>query len=166
VPFEDEYLPLTEFTNYSINQYGDILNIYDHKMAYMSIQNGIPKVWLVKNGKQYCRSIPLLVAKTWLERSKWNHFDTPIQLDGDRTNCCVDNLMWRPRWFAIRYHQERKKCTPNCRRQWALESPETGEVFRTYCECATRYGFLERDIKYRVNTPQPMFPYDFHLVSF
>jgi hypothetical protein len=46
-----------------------------------------------------------MVAEAFCEGQS-EHWNTPIHLDGDRENCRADNLMWRPRWFAVQYHRQ------------------------------------------------------------
>jgi hypothetical protein len=72
-------------------------------------------------------------------------FDTPINLDGDRFNCCLQNLMWRPRWFAVQYNRQFRE-----RYDRPIEVPlkaaDTKEVFPNSLAAAIRYGLLERDV--------------------
>ena len=104
----------------------------------------------------------MIVAKTWLPQPERDTFDTPIQLDGVRRNCRADNLMWRPRWFAIAFHKERRtEIYPNWRASFELV--ETGEVFEHPRECAMKYGVLENDVAVALaNGHNHVFPQWFH----
>ena len=62
-------------------------------------------VGLFRDQEQYKRSVALLVAKAFLKQPS-EFFDTPINLNGDRLDNQVINLMWRPRWFAIKYNRQ------------------------------------------------------------
>jgi hypothetical protein len=85
----------------------------------------------------------------WLKRSLQEEFDHVIQLDGDRSNCRADNLMWRPRWFAIRYH-----------RQWRTPHPyrvadpiydvATELVYDGTAGVAITFGLLEKEILFSI----------------
>ena len=105
---------------------------------------------------QYHKSVPLLVAKAFLPEPG-GPFDTPINLDGDRWNNCVENLAWRPRWFAIRYNQQFR---------YQYENPiltpimdlETGAVSDNSFECAKDYGLLERDLVLAIVNSTPVWP--------
>jgi hypothetical protein len=107
-------------------------------------QTGVLQVGMMRDGRQYHRSVPLLVAKAFLPPLS-KAFDTPINLDGDRYNNRVDNLAWRPRWFAIRYNQQFRQPVEN-----PIDMPiidlKTREVSQNSLECAKRYGLLERDL--------------------
>jgi hypothetical protein len=84
------------------------------------------------------------VAKAFLPQ-KNEAFDTPIHLDGDRLNCHVDNLEWRPRWFAISYHMQFKNRWPV-----PIEAPlrdmETEEIYDGSWAVALTFGLLEKDV--------------------
>lgn len=98
---------LEEFPKYQISDRGEIVNdTSDRPVTLTRNQQGILRVGLVIDGRgQHSRSVARLVANTFLP-GRTDIFDTPIHLDGDRTNCELVNLMWRPRWFAIKYHQQ------------------------------------------------------------
>ena len=96
------------------------------------------------NGIQFKRGVALLVAKAFLEPPALETFDTPINLDGDRYNNCVENLTWRPRWFAVKYHQQFDGHTPkfNCQ----IQEIHTGFRFANSMVAATMFGLLDEEI--------------------
>lgn len=98
----------------------------------------------MRDGVQYHRSVPLLVAKAFLPRLS-APFDTPINLDGDRHNNHIDNLAWRPRWFAIKYNQQFRHPY-----EFPILLPimdtKTFEISANSFECVKRYGLLEKDL--------------------
>jgi hypothetical protein len=98
---------LAEFPNYQISDLGEIVNSRTDREIHPSInQQGIAKISLYKDrSRLMTRSLAVLVAETFIPQPN-PQFNTPIHLDGDRMNCRVDNLVWRPRWFAIRYHRQ------------------------------------------------------------
>lgn len=164
-----EWRRIDDFDGYDVSEDGDVYNSFNEKLLTKTInQQGIPTVALVKDfidGKQRRRSVPLLVAKAFLPDPPSEHFNTPIHLDGDRSNCRANNLTWRPRWFAIKYHQER--CIepfPNWVRPF--EVIETGEIFDHPKPCAIRYGLLEGTdlgIHNAIVNEKFVFPTGFHL---
>jgi hypothetical protein len=111
-------------------------------------QFGLLQVGLMRKGQQYHRSVPLLVAKAFLPPVA-GPFDTPINLDGDRRNNRVENLLWRPRWFAIKYNQQ-FKYPPENRINAQIADLKTGEVSENSFECAKRYGLLESDLIFSI----------------
>jgi hypothetical protein len=84
-------------------------------------------------------------------------FDTPIQLDGDPLNCSVDNLMWRPRWYAVRYKNQFKEqhTTPINKPVHAINE---GEKFPNSLAAACRYGLLEEEVVSSVHNRTPAWP--------
>lgn len=97
---------LEEFPDYAINDLGEVHNIKTGMPRKTSInQQGIVKVSLYQGRELITRSVAVMVAEAFCE-GRTEFFNTPIHLDGDRENCRADNLMWRPRWFAVQYHRQ------------------------------------------------------------
>lgn len=86
------------------------------------------------------KSVALLVAQEFLPRAKSPLYNTPIFLDGDKTNCAASNLMWRPRWYAVCYHKMFAEKPINV----SILVQDTGEVFGTLREMCTKYGLVEK----------------------
>lgn len=140
----EEWRQVGDFPGYSISSAGRVRNDDTGRiMALSRNQAGVIHVGLTKSLRQYKRSVAVLVACYFLDPPRLN-FDTPIHLDGDRDNCEADNLMWRPRWFAIKYHQQFE----NNRRGYhsPIREISTGEEFETSWQAAVKYGLLDRDI--------------------
>jgi hypothetical protein len=133
------------FPGYSVSDYGRIRA--DKSGRFLSLnenQYGLVQVGMMRNGVQHHRSVPLLVARAFIPRDKVP-FDTPINLDGDRHNNRVDNLVWRPRWFAIKYNQQFRRPYENPIASRIIDL-KTQEVSENSFECACRYGLLEQDL--------------------
>jgi hypothetical protein len=148
---------IPEFTWYSVSDWGRIRSDKSGRiLALNENQSGLVNVGLVKGGVQYHRSVPLLVATAFIFRP-YGPFDTPINLDGDRFNNHVDNLEWRPRWFAIKYHMQFKRQPDN-----PIEIPifdiDTNVISQNSFECAISYGLLEDEIIDSVYTGRPVWP--------
>jgi hypothetical protein len=116
----------------------------------------VPYVGLVREWKQEVRSLARIVAHVYLGPPD-QIFDTPIHLDGDRTNCSVDNLMWRPRWYAVRYHQQFRQRYHN-----PIEEPVKvrGEAKRyaNSLAAAMEFGLLEREVVLSILNATPAVP--------
>lgn len=141
----DEWREVREFPGYSVSRDGLVRN--DETGRFMTLlrnQGGIINVGLTKNLVQYKRSVTVLVAEAFLPTHPLESFDTPINLDGDRSNNHVDNLMWRPRWFAVKYFQQ----FTNGLRGYSVPIIDinSGEQFQTSWEAATKYGLIDREI--------------------
>lgn len=133
------------FEDYSVSNYGNIRSNKSGRILLVSPnQFGVFQVGLMKDGIQYHRSVPLLVAKAFLP-IKPGPFDTPINLDGDRSNNHVNNLVWRPRWFAIKYNRQ-FRYSSELHISKPLMDLKTEEISSDSFECAKRYGLLEEDI--------------------
>lgn len=97
---------IEEFPSYEVSEFGEFFNARtDRELRTSMTQQGHAKISLYKDGRLLTRSAALLVANAFHDKPD-DHFDTPIHLDGDLMNCRADNLMWRPRWYAIRFHQQ------------------------------------------------------------
>lgn len=141
----EEWKPIATFKGYSVSNMGRIRNDKTERILETNLnQYGVMFVGLMREGVQRHRSVPLLVARAFLER-KWPSFDTPINLNGDRTDNRVENLAWRPRWFAIRYNQQFHDRYdfgfPN-----RVRNTKTGEIYENSWDCAIKNGLLERDL--------------------
>lgn len=136
---------IPDFPIYSVSDFGLVRNDVTGRIMRSKVnQFGIPYVGLMKDGVQYQRSVPRLVALMFIPQDL-DTFDTPISLNGDRFNCAVENLMWRPRWFAIQYHQQFKNPYQNHIGR-PLRAIDDEEVFRNSFDVSVRYGLLERDV--------------------
>lgn len=140
---------LIEYPGYAVSNYGHIMNTHTDLVKNPSTnQQGILMVNFSINQKQLVRSVALIVANHFLEPPKEEHFDTPIHLDGDRTNCHVYNLAWRPRWFAVKYHQQFNEYERENRHGFKtpVEITKTGEIFPNSWQAAVKYGLLDFEI--------------------
>lgn len=142
---KEEWRPIEGFPDYSVSNLGRIrADRTERLLALNENQFGVLQVGLMRGGVQYHRSVPLLVATAFIPKPS-EPFDTPINKNGDRTNNRVDNLLWRPRWFAIKYNRQFRHPfdNPITMRLIDLKSREISE---NSFECACRYGLLEQDI--------------------
>lgn len=153
----EEWREIPGFESYAVSNLGRVLNIEtDRIMALTKNQQDIVKVNLMQDGRLSTRSVALMVANQFLP-DPVEPSDTPIHLDGDRTNCGADNLVWRPRWYAINYHRQFEHVTPY-RMHVPIENLCTGERFRGTLEASIYYGILEHDIAKSVLKLLPAVP--------
>lgn len=143
--YREEWVPIEGFPGYSINPLGQVVRDSSSRLIHPRFnQYGVPYVGLMRDWKQCNRSLPRLVAEHFLSPPS-EIFDTPINLDGDRENCCVDNLMWRPRWYAVHYNNQFKDRYENPINA-PIKALDTHEVFPDSLSAACRYGLLEREV--------------------
>lgn len=159
---QEKWVQIKEFPNYCVSNYGRVRRISNNRILTRSpIQKGIMTVGLMFEGEIHRRSVSLLVATTFISPPKYKYdVPTPIHLDGDRSNCRVDNLRWRPRWFAIHYH---KQITLDLFPRWngLFELIDTGEIYSHPRECAKQYGLLQSDIHIALLDESRIFPYGY-----
>lgn len=137
---------IPEFPGYSVSNQGDVQTDKTGRiLATFQNQSGLVCVGMMRDGTQYHRSVPLLVAKAFLPKHKLPAFNTPVNLNGDRYDNAVDNLAWRPRWFVVKYNRQFIYPYANPI-PYPIIDLENGEVSENSFECAKRYGLLEEDL--------------------
>lgn len=159
---QERWRMILEFPNYSISDHGRVRNEDTGRiLTRLSNQRGIAHVGLTRSRVLYKRSITVLVAEAFLAPAgdimdPEGVFDTPIHLDGDRLNSHVKNLMWRPRWFAVKYHLQFQQDGAGLNRP--VEIIETGETFKSSWDAATTLGVLDREIVFSVMSKNYVWP--------
>lgn len=140
-----DWTPVQGFPGYSIHPDGLVRRDANGRLLHLKVnQYGVPYVGLMRAWEQKQRSLAKLVAQAFLPRAL-EAFDTPINLDGDRRNCSVENLMWRPRWFAVQFNRQFREPYES-----PIETPirdvKGKEVLPDSLAVSKRYGLLERDV--------------------
>lgn len=142
---KEQWKHIKGFPGYSVSNTGLIRSDkFERNLSLYENQYGVLCVGLMKNGVQRHRSVPLLVMKAFNPHRR-DAFDTPINLDGDRHNNHIDNLVWRPRWFAVKYNRQFREPFSYPINDM-IEDLKTGEISANSFECAKRYGLLEEDL--------------------
>jgi hypothetical protein len=137
--------PIPNFEDYSISSEGRVRSEKSGRILCVNQnQYGLVYVGLMQDGIQKHRSVPLLVAKAFIE-NRFPAFDTPINLNGDRFDNRIENLVWRPRWFAIKYNKQFREDYVHRIFSPVVET-ESGDISENSWECAIRYGLLEEDL--------------------
>lgn len=141
----ERWKPIPRFPGYSVSDMGRIRNDNsDRILVQNENQSGLVFVGLMHEGRQKHRSVPKLVATSFVPH-KFGPFDTPINLDGDRWNNRATNLVWRPRWFATSYHRQFRHPYEHPITR-PIRNMETGEEFPDSFTAATYYGLLEKEL--------------------
>jgi NUMOD4 motif len=141
----EHWKEIWDFPDYSVSDYGRIRADKSERILSLNPnQFGVLQVGLMRDGEQRHRSVPLLVAKAFIPQP-FGAFDTPINMDGDRTNNHVTNLTWRPRWFAIKYNQQ-FRYLEEPRIEQPIIDLNTGKISENSIECVKQYGVLEEDL--------------------
>ncbi len=141
----EEWVYVRGFPKYIVNWEGQIRHARTERLVTPQVnQQGVAYVSLVRDSRQqFKRSLALLVANEFILPPGYN-YDTPINLNGDRLDCSVSNLTWRPRWFAQQYHRQFRH------RSHAIlgrvRDLDTGRVFRDGIDACVNHGLLEKDV--------------------
>lgn len=154
----DDWRPVEGFPGYSVNPLGHVRRDTTGRILVPRYnQHGVPYVGLMRDWGQHIRSLPRLVARAFLSRPS-EIFDTPIQLDGDRSNCRADNLMWRPRWYAVHYNRQFEGERYDHPIEVPIHAVNENESFPNSLAAACRYGLLEREVVLSVLNRTPTWP--------
>lgn len=114
-------------------------------MALLKNQQGVINVGLTKDKIQHKRSVACLVSEAFNPRHPlYSSFNAPIHLNGDPLDNRSINLMWRPKWFAMKYAEQFKEgpaaiLTP-------IQDVASKEIFQTSWDAALTYGLLDKEI--------------------
>jgi len=145
----DGWRQVEGFPGYAVSENGEVQNLKSGRiMTKRMNNNGIVRVGLIRDGAQYNRSVTLLVAKAFLNAPPpaFRQYNTPICLDGDRSNNYYKNLLWRPRYHAMYYHNQFKPGVQPAGCRFPIVDVDTGEEYETSWPAAIRYGFLDASI--------------------
>lgn len=150
---------LEDFPEYVIDESGTIVNINSGLIRKLSrTREGAIKVTLFRDGRPYTKSVALLVAKTWLYNDyDPDIFNTPIHLDNDPTNNHVNNLAWRPRWFAVKYQRQYWNEEYRFSRT-RVQDTQTGEIYESLIDVCQKYGYLYMDVIRSCTRHEVVFP--------
>lgn len=141
----EEWVGVEGFPGYSVSPLGQVRKDSSERLLHTRLnQYGFPYVGLMRDGRQLSRSLPRLVAAAFIPQPN-RIFDTPINLNGDRTNCRVENLLWRPRWYAIHYANQFEERYENPINTPIVDA-DTDDVFENSFVAACRFGLLEREV--------------------
>lgn len=153
----EQWLQIVQFPGYAVSNLGRIRNtVTGHILAITANTRGIAIVGLVRGGVQHKRSVAVLVADAFITHARSLYFNTPINLDGNKFNNVVDNLAWRPLWFARKYTQQ-FQIGPHGFGRRVIEN-ETEEVFEDSWVASITRGVLEREIVFSIMRQSWVFP--------
>ncbi len=139
------WMVIPDFPNYVVSEEGVVENVVSgHVMALNMNQYDVVFVGLWDGGLQFKRSLPKLVATAFVPKP-YPLYNTPINVDGDRWNNHAYNLLWRPRWFAVKYNRQFRSAYPN-HIPYPIIDTNTGQISKDSLDCARTFGLLEADL--------------------
>jgi hypothetical protein len=154
---EEDWIEIPDFPAYLVSNLGNVMNAH-HRRAVMPTNNqyGILRVGLWRNGKTQTRALATLVADAFVPRPD-PKYDTPIHLNGNRRDCRAENLVWRPRWFAIKYHKQFG--TPRFElTDIPVKDVGTDQFYPTIRDACVAHGLLWGDVVRSYISDKPTFP--------
>lgn len=140
-----DWVSVPDFPGYSVHPSGQVRRDGNGRLLHIKInQYGVAYVGLMRDGAQRQRSLARLVASMFIPEPR-EAFDTPINLDGNREDCSIDNLMWRPHWFAVLFNRQFRRPFES-----PIEHPildiNTNETYSCSAEACIVHGLLEKDV--------------------
>lgn len=154
---EEVWIDIKDAEGYSISSFGEVMNKQTNRLIKPQLTpNGILYVPLYVNGEKVTRSVKVMVAKAFVE-GRTKIFDTAINKDGNKLNNRVDNLEWRPRWFAVKYSRQFLKDYDQSDKG-PIHETKSGVIFETIYEAGVINGVLFRDVFVSCRTGSPVFP--------
>lgn len=143
---------------YEVSDQGRIRNKRTGRvLRFTTMPNGVLKVGLIPEKGELPRTITIAptVAHAFLPIAGEN-FNTVININGDRSDCRVENLAWRPRWFAIKFNRQLNN--PRALVETNLIDIDSGRLYVDSRDLATSHGLLETDVILSCVNHKPMFP--------
>jgi hypothetical protein len=156
---EEVWAEIPDFPKYVVSNLGRVMNIRTENVVKEQLTpQGIVYVPLY-GGPEKTKSVKLLVARAFLDYGEYDPkvFDTPINKDGDKTNNRVDNLAWRPRWFAVKYSRQFLIVNPNSH-VGPVYDTATNMMYDNVYIVATTFGLLMRHVYRSTYAETPVFP--------
>lgn len=151
----EEWVPLQDFPGYSLSSEGRVRNDRFDRLRKINYHGGYATVAFYKNRRTVNRTLAHLVAREFVHRPR-DTFDTPIYLDGDKRNCKATNIMWRPRWFAIRHEVQFRLDLP--KNTEPVRNVHTGEVYGGVWPLVFDRGVIFNDVVLSIANCTYVFP--------
>lgn len=144
----ETWTTISKFPDYSVSDYGRVCNRDTGRILRMTPNpRGIITVCLSQDRVHTTKAVVNLVASEFLPRphNREKEFDTPVNRNGYREDNHVENLMWRPLWFAVKYFRQFRTYQRPAFAHPIVDT-ETGIIFRNSWDAAVQYGLLDRDL--------------------
>lgn len=152
----EQWIELQEFPGYSLSNEGRVRNDRFGKLRNIAKESdGYSTISFYVRNRVVKRSLAHLVAHHFVERPRAT-FDTPIYLDGYKGNCRASNLMWRPKWFAMRHVEQFRLDLPDY--PYAVRNIHTDRVYPTVWEVVFDRGVLYNDVVLSIYNKTYVFP--------
>lgn len=132
---------------YSVSNFGKVKNNSSGKLLVPNVnKDGVVHVGLRVEGARKVRGVARLVATYFLPEPTGGITLSvaPMHQDNDRSNCHIDNLVWRPRWYVSK--KTRQHLTGRGKYSFATRDMLTGDIYPSPWHAAEALGVLEEQI--------------------
>lgn len=151
-----EWREVEGFPDWLVDDLGNVMNAWTSRIvSQRTNQQELKMVNLQLDGNIRTRMVALIVARAYLDPPRNQAYNSVIHLNGDREDCRALNLMWRPRWYALQYHQMFDEDPIRI----AVYIPKIDKVFHSLREFCTTYGLIERKTYVQLINRDPCFHY-------
>jgi NUMOD4 motif-containing protein len=156
ISVSEQWADIIEFPRYCVSNKGNVFSQKNDNLVKPVLSpRGSLTVGLMRDGVQYKRSLPLLVARAFVPQPS-EAFDTPINLNGDRQDNVAENLMWRPLSFARKYARQFANGHPAV--DTPIEDVETRIVYENSMHAAMTHGLLDAEIFFSMHENTYVWP--------
>ena len=153
----EDWVPLLGYPGYSASTQGRIRNDRRERvLTVVQLPTTYGYVGLIKDGIQVKRSVSKLIGDTFLPKPPQPSFNTLTHFDGNLSNCCVDNLDWRPRWFAMKHTMQFRRELPIY--PDPVRELKTEEIFDNAWDAVFQFGLLYMDLILSIYNKTYVFP--------
>lgn len=153
----EAWADIYDFPGYTVSNHGRVRNEKRGRLVQPSYNSrGSLKVGLVIGGKQYTRSLKVLVGEAFCGGGT-DKFNTPILLDGNQENVRADNLQYRPLWFAWKYVQQFEYIHEYIDRG-PIQEIKSGDIYSSIADASVINGLLCREVHVCIAKHTNVFP--------
>lgn len=148
----EEWRPIEDLPHYLISNYGRVKRDGNIEARKVSVNDrGFPVVTLYGRDSKTrnLRQINKLVAQAFLEPPIFADETAVWHIDGDLSNCRVDNLRWDTRSRVLEWNEMHRTQTPKLKTP-KVKNNRTGKIYENAFECGMDEGFLETTIVWKV----------------
>lgn len=137
----EEWTAIEDFPDYEVSNRGRIRNASSGRvLGTYDNGHGVTQVVMRRGGRAHARAVHRLVASAFLHPAP--HEDAvPMFINGDWSDIRPENLIWKPRWFAMKHTCQSKRTAPRDTRP--VRMIKTMKEYNNSLECAKDIGGLE-----------------------
>lgn len=160
---EEEWRIVKDFPKYEVSNFGHVRKI--GKTTPLSPKKAKGDAWFVKlsrDGIPYSKTLKTLVSEAFVPKPEGhdpNVFDTPVLCALTTDDVRADKIVWRPRWFAIKY----RRMINDLPYYWdmAVLNLNTGNQHASILTASLRDGVLMSDIYRSAGEGRTTFPHGY-----